>query len=91
MNFERDEITSTIIKGIEDAFNIRGEAGAFNETTQLLDEGIIDSTGLLEVITLIEETYEFEIPDEDMASSFFSVKSIVDYIIFRLKDRTKCA
>ena len=91
MNFERDEITSTITKGIEDAFNMRGDAISFTETTQLFEEGVIDSTGLLEVIALIEETYEFEIPDEDMANSFFSVKSIVDYIIFRLKDRTKCA
>ncbi len=34
--------------------------------TSLLDQGIIDSTGVLEVITFIEETFAIKVNDAEM-------------------------
>lgn len=35
-------------------------------SASLLDSGIVDSTGVLEVITFIEETFGFKIADAEM-------------------------
>jgi len=86
LTIDRDEITAAVTRYVSEAFNLRNQV-PFNETTQLMEEGVIDSTGLLEIISAIEEDYEFEVPDEDLATSFFSVKSIVDYIINKLKSK----
>ncbi len=43
-----------------------GEASDLNDDTSFLEEGIIDSTGVLELIEFLEEEFEIEIDDEDM-------------------------
>ena len=36
------------------------------EDTSFLEEGIIDSTGILELVMFLEETYRIEIEDEEL-------------------------
>ena len=43
-----------------------GEESDLNDDTSFLEEGIIDSTGVLELIEFLEEDFEIEIDDEDM-------------------------
>ena len=43
-----------------------GEDSDLNGDTSFLEEGIIDSTGVLELIEFLEEEFEIEIDDEDM-------------------------
>ena len=43
-----------------------GEESDLNDDTSFLEEGIIDSTGVLELIEFLEEEFEIEIDDEDM-------------------------
>ncbi len=43
-----------------------GEEGDLKEDTSFLEEGIIDSTGVLELIEFLEEEFDIEIDDEDM-------------------------
>ena len=43
-----------------------GEDNDLNDDTSFLEEGIIDSTGVLELIEYLEEEFELEIDDEDM-------------------------
>ena len=57
----------------------------FNETDSFLDNGIIDSTGVLELITYLEENFNIKISDEDIIpDNFDSLKAIINYI----KERT---
>ena len=42
------------------------EGDTLTDDASLLDGGIIDSTGVLEVIGFIEDTYEVEVEDEEM-------------------------
>ena len=47
----------------------------------LVDEGIIDSTGLVEIIAFIEEEFSIKVEDEQMTrDNFGSVVKIIDFI-----------
>jgi acyl carrier protein len=37
-----------------------------SDDESLLDAGVVDSTGVLEVIGFLEDTYEIEVADEEM-------------------------
>jgi acyl carrier protein len=42
------------------------DASALGEETSLLDQGIVDSTGVLEVISFLETTFGIQVADEEM-------------------------
>ncbi len=42
------------------------DTAALGAETSLLDSGIIDSTGVLEVIAFLEETFGIEVADDEM-------------------------
>ena len=47
----------------------------------LLDGGIIDSMGTLEVVQYLEDEFGIEVDDEDMVADHFnSIRAIADYI-----------
>jgi acyl carrier protein len=48
-----------------------GEDNMLKEDTSFLEEGIIDSTGILELIAFLEETYGLTIGDEEIAPENF--------------------
>ena len=43
-----------------------GNAGDLQDDTSFLQEGIIDSTGVLELITFLEEQFEIKIEDDEL-------------------------
>lgn len=43
-----------------------GEAADFNDSQSLLQTGVVDSTGILELVTFLEEHYGMVIADEEM-------------------------
>ena len=46
-----------------------------------LETGIVDSTGVVELVMFVEETFDIEVPDEDVVpENFDSVKALVCYI-----------
>ena len=55
--------------------------GEFHETDSLLENGVIDSVAMIELVSFIEETYGVHVPDEDlMPEHFETLESIVSYI-----------
>lgn len=47
----------------------------------LLEKGIIDSTGVLEVVQFLEETFEIEVEDEELVpENLDSVNNLVSYV-----------
>jgi acyl carrier protein len=53
----------------------------YDDSTSFLEEGIVDSTGVLELILFVEETFSFKVPDEDVTpDNFDSVARLADYI-----------
>ncbi|NLE46474.1 MAG: acyl carrier protein [Chloroflexi bacterium] len=47
----------------------------------LLEQGIVDSTGVVELVMFIEETFCFEVADEDVIPEYFdSVERLARYV-----------
>lgn len=45
-----------------------GDDDGFANDESLLDAGIIDSTGVMEVVTFLEEAFEIEVDDEELVA-----------------------
>ena len=43
-----------------------GEANGLNDGTSFLEEGIIDSTGVLELVNFLEEEFSITVDDEEL-------------------------
>lgn len=51
------------------------------EDTSFLESGIIDSTGILELVTFLEETYGISVEDEELIpENLDSIKNVVAYL-----------
>ena len=62
-------------------FVIGLEEEELNDDDSFLDQGIIDSTGVLELVAFLEETYGFEVADEEvLPENFDSINNLVAYI-----------
>ncbi len=59
------EIKDKIRQFIIDNF-LFGEAGDLEDNTSFLDSGIIDSTGVLELIGFLEEAFSIQVDDEEL-------------------------
>jgi len=54
---------------------------SFQDDDSFLENGIIDSTGILELVSYLEEHFEFEVLDEELVpDNFDSLKKLVSYI-----------
>jgi acyl carrier protein len=54
---------------------------SFDDKTSFLDRGIIDSTGVLELVTFVENEYGFSVDDEDMVpANFDSIDALVAFV-----------
>jgi len=57
------------------------EENDFSDNQSFLESGLIDSTGILEVIAFLEEEYEITIEDEEMIpDNLDSVDNIVAFL-----------
>ena len=58
-----------------------GDGEHFTNETSFLDSGIIDSTGILELITFLEETYNIKIEDDELIpENLDSLNNVVKFI-----------
>ena len=70
---------------IEENFILDGNDNLSSEDS-LLEKGIIDSTGVLELVAFIEENYNFKIKDEELVpENLDSIKSITKFIQERVE------
>ena len=52
-----------------------------NDDDSFLEKGIIDSTGILELVSFIEEKFDFEVSDDELIpDNFDSVNQLIKYI-----------
>ncbi|MCB8926223.1 MAG: acyl carrier protein [Ardenticatenaceae bacterium] len=60
---------------------MNGANSELDESENLLAAGIIDSLGILRLVSFVEEKFGIEVPDEDVTiENFQSVKSMSDYV-----------
>ncbi len=76
------DFKATIKNFIIDNF-LFGDDEGLEDDVSFLEEGIIDSTGILELITFLEEDFSIEIDDEEMIPE--NLDSINNLIVFLKK------
>ena len=58
-----------------------GDHDGFQKETSFLEEGIIDSTGILELVMFLEETYGIKIEDEELIpQNMDSLQNIAQFL-----------
>ncbi len=58
-----------------------GEEVNLADDDSLLDHGIIDSTGVLELVAFLEDKYEIQIPDSELVpTNLDSVSYLVQFV-----------
>lgn len=51
------------------------------EATSLLEHGIIDSTGVLEIVTFVEKEFGIEVTDDELVpANFDSIAALADFV-----------
>ena len=66
---------------IRDNFLLGGNSKQLKDDDSFLEKGIIDSTGVLELVSFIEETFEIRVEDEELIpDNLDSVNKLVIYI-----------
>jgi acyl carrier protein len=70
---------------IAENFMFRDDTAGLDAAQSLLEAGLIDSTGVLELVAFLEGRYGIRIPDADMVpANLDSVAGLVAYVSRRL-------
>ena len=65
---------------IVDSF-LFGEAAGLGDETSFLEEGIVDSTGMLELIMFLEESFHISVEDDELIpENLDSIQNIARYL-----------
>jgi acyl carrier protein len=71
-----DQIRDFIVKNF-----LFGDADKLKDATSLMESGIVDSTGLLEIIEFLETTYDISIEDHELLpANLNSLENILRFI-----------
>ena len=66
---------------ILDNFLYTDDGEQLDNGDSFLETGIVDSTGVVELVMFVEETFGIEVPDEDVIpENFDSVEALVCYV-----------
>jgi acyl carrier protein len=77
MTDEAGEIRKFIIEN----FLFSKSDAALSDSQSLIESGILDSTGVIELIMFVEETFRIEVGEEDMIpDNFDSIDRIVEFV-----------
>jgi acyl carrier protein len=70
----------TVRNFVVDTF-LFGDGANLKDDTSFLENGIIDSTGILELITFLEETYQISIQDNELIpDNLDSLKKVEQFL-----------
>jgi acyl carrier protein len=74
-------IEKRIRQYIADNFLFSDDGYQLPDDASFLEEGIVDSTGVLELVMFVEETFDVAVEDEDIVpENFDSVSRLAAYI-----------
>lgn len=63
-----------------------GDGDSLKDDTSFMEEGIIDSTGILELVFFLEETFGFSVEDDELVpENMDSLQNIALFIDRKLK------
>ena len=75
------EIREQVRQYILESFMYSSDRSALTDDLSLIDSGIMDSTGVLELVGFIEESFAIQVDDTDLVpDNFDSVAKITAYV-----------
>lgn len=75
------DYAAAVTEFIVSNFLFGADDGTLGEEDSFLGNGIIDSTGILEVVAWVEETFAVKVKDEELLpENFDSVRQLVTFI-----------
>jgi len=75
------QLQSEIKQYIVDNFLYGQDDGAIQEDMSLLQRGIIDSTGVLELVSFVQERYGITVRDDELVpDNFDSINKLAEFI-----------
>jgi len=76
MSETRDKIRAFIMENF-----LFGNDQGLNDDTSFLDEGIIDSTGILELVSFMEEEFSISVEDDEiLPENLDSITNVTAYL-----------
>ena len=85
-------VESLIRNYILESFLFTDDGSQLQDDVSFLEEGIVDSTGVLELVMFVEETFGLEVDDEEVVpENFDSVERLARYIRQRRGELTSDA
>ena len=79
------ELHNTVRQFIIDNF-LFGSDDGLEDATSFLESGIIDSTGVLELVGFLEEQFEMSVEDEELIpENLDSINNVVAYVQRKLE------
>ena len=79
-----DQIAAELERFIRQNFQVPGDDEFFTHVVNLWEDGYIDSTGIIETMAHIEETYEIMLPEEVVFDPKFTHIRGMAELIWRL-------
>jgi acyl carrier protein len=75
------DIEKKVRSFIEDNFLFREDRAGLSDSESLLDAGLIDSTGILELVAFLESEFAIRMADADIVpANLDSIAAIVAYV-----------
>jgi len=83
-------IEQDLRKFVKENFLIGQDGEVLGSDTSFLEKGIIDSTGVLELVSFIEQTYRIKVADQDLVpENLDSINQLVRFIGGKLEAAAK--
>ena len=83
-----EALRSAIRRYILESFLFEPDA-PLDDGASLMREGILDSTGVLDLVAYVEETFDIEVEDEELVpENFDSVRSLCEYVQGKTAERS---
>ena len=87
MSQNMPELESEIRKFIAENMLFSADGFNYGDNDSLLEAGIVDSIGVMELVSFVDKTYKITVPPEDISpDNFDSINRLANYI--RLKQGT---
>jgi acyl carrier protein len=82
------DIGKTIARFVANYF-LKQPDSELDPDTSFLEKGIIDSTGVMELVAFLEETFGFRVEDDEIVpANFDSIRRLADYVRSKLDGRS---
>jgi acyl carrier protein len=84
----KQDISLAVRRFIGENFLFRDDGEAITHDASLLDAGVIDSTGVLELVCFLETRFGIEVHDDEMLpENLDSIRAISNYVSRKLESQ----